>query len=969
MASITYDGQSFMIDGRRIWLVSGSIPFARVPRSQWADRIHAAKQAGLNTIDVPVFWGRHEPRQAQFDWTGENDLRHFVQLIHQAGMMCILRPGPYLGGGWDLGGLPSWLLALNNIQLRTASAPFLEACSRYITALAGQVRDLQVTSSGAGGPIVLIQNESGWTCGDDTLAAQYLGELNRYFREAGLTVPTVNANDLWQGVEGEIDCWTGYDNLLANLRQLATVRPDQPRIVIDLPVGHCGVWGRPAAPPRAGGQVARKLVEVLAAGGQYNIAPFHGGTNFGFSAGREAGSLDGFFTTSHGCGSPLTELGAPGPMLSAVRRVCTFASRFSRVLANLEPSRHPVIQHPSPARNGSRSAPAPTPPPVVVYTGGVHGSVAFIFGDESGQTPAQSVNLLLADGTPMPVHIGAESAAWCLFDARLTGRTNLDYCNLSAFAVVGRVFVCFGPAGTMGHMSINGSRLEVPVPGGREPTVLTHEGIVVVVCSVEQIDCIALDDDAVYIGVGGLSTPTAAGAAPQPLAHPDYKSYTRITGAGDTTSHKSPVAAPPRHTPPPVQPPAPAGKKKSAALVVEAPPGPRLSLAHWMAAPAADFADGSSARFASITGPADLDALGAPYGYGWYRIRMKTPPAGKHHVLFPAAADRLHLTLDGEAMGVVGLGPGATGDGVLNFKKGPHTLVVLAENAGRFSGGLRLASKVGLYGHAWTVNPLKLGAPKIQTGEPLDPLAFMVPQWGVHRGDATDPERLTWSFSHRRKSPVFVRMRGGGAKGLLLLNNAPLFAFDSAGFDCVTIDASLLQKSTSVVQLALLGPPGVTAQHAKDLGALVEFFEGQENLTDGGPIPAGKGAAKADRKVEWAFAKWEPPPADAFEELGRGAIKPMKSPGWWKCLFGPDDSHGPLLLDLAGMTKGQMYINGRHLGRYFVATADGKPVGPQTHYHVPRSWLDRAACELMLFDEHGAAPGKVRLINPEIRPA
>src|SRR5690606_11164261 len=156
----------------------------------------------LNTVSTPVYWARHEPRQGQFDFTGDNDIRHFVELIHEAGMWCILRPGPFVDSGWDLGGLPSWLLSVPNMKLRTANQAFLEASSRYLTALAQQVRDLQVTSPGAGGPILLVQNEFGWTCGHDDLALAYLGELNRYFRESGLTVPTINANDLWQGVEG-----------------------------------------------------------------------------------------------------------------------------------------------------------------------------------------------------------------------------------------------------------------------------------------------------------------------------------------------------------------------------------------------------------------------------------------------------------------------------------------------------------------------------------------------------------------------------------------------------------------------------------------------------------------------------------------------------------------------------------------------------------------------------------------------
>jgi len=203
-----------MIDGRRVWLASGRVPYARLPRDTWADRIHAAKLAGLNTIETPVFWNRHEARPGRFDFTGDNDLRYFVDLVGKAGLYCILSLGPFIDSGWDFGGLPPWLREKGQPALRTSGGPYLEACSRFITAVADQVRGWQVTAAGTGGPILLLQCESEWTCGLEPLANVYLGELTRYVREAGLSVPIVNSNNLWQGVEGQIDGWSGADDLL-----------------------------------------------------------------------------------------------------------------------------------------------------------------------------------------------------------------------------------------------------------------------------------------------------------------------------------------------------------------------------------------------------------------------------------------------------------------------------------------------------------------------------------------------------------------------------------------------------------------------------------------------------------------------------------------------------------------------------------------------------------------------------------
>ena len=81
MPTVTHDGRSFLVDGRRVWLASGSISYSRVPRESWRDRVHAAKSAGLNCVDIPIFWNRHEPRPNKFDFKGDNDLRHFIEIV------------------------------------------------------------------------------------------------------------------------------------------------------------------------------------------------------------------------------------------------------------------------------------------------------------------------------------------------------------------------------------------------------------------------------------------------------------------------------------------------------------------------------------------------------------------------------------------------------------------------------------------------------------------------------------------------------------------------------------------------------------------------------------------------------------------------------------------------------------------------------------------------------------------------
>lgn len=911
MPALTYDGRSFMLDGRRLWLVAGSVPFSRIPREQWKARLLEARQAGFNTVETPVFWHRHEPRAGHFDFKGEQDLRHFVELIGQLGMYCILRPGPFIGEGADAGGLPAWLLAVPGITVRKAGGPYLEACSRYLTAVVDKVRDLQATSP-RGGPIVLVQNESQWTCGDDKGGGAYLGELNRYLREAGVNVPIINTNNLWQGVEGEIDCWSGAGDMLPVVRQLIVVRPNQPRL-IEQRIGAPVLMGRAVAEPPDPGQVQHRLAQILAGGGQYILNAFHAGGIFGFWGGRTLEGPDAFVARARDH-APLTETGARSGMYHAVRRVTTFASRFGRVLANLDATFQPVVTTPVSSQDDG---------PVVIHAQGTQGGVAFVFGRQTRER--DSTPILLPDGTNLRVPLakdGSQTAAWCLFGVSLGGRTTLDYCNICTFTLVGKVLVCFGPAGAEAHLSIGGAPLEATVPTGRQPVILQHEGITVVICSEEQIDHVFDTDDAVYIGVSGLD------GAGKPLGLPHSRQAVRISADGARTDV---------HTEPS---PSPAGRPAPA----------RPHAGHWQCAEAADYTAGTSARFASIDGPAELSVLGSPYGLGWYRVKFKPPTAGRALLAFPDSGDRLHVYLDGEAQGVAGVGPGASRDLTVTLARKPQTLVVLAENLGRVGGGANVGEPRGVRSHAWRLKAIRAGRPAIRTGEPIDILSFRSPLWEVHAGDLASPDRVTWTIRHRHKTPLLMTFESFVARAILLVNNKPIRFIERGSADRVFMDPEILTRGANIVQLALLqenvGADGRTADAEgllRDFAEAVSFHEGVENVTEEG---------------EWAFARWEPPPGSAFRDAGG---RRPHGPAWWRAGFTPSATDAPLFFEPTGLTKGQLYVNGRHVGRYFAAAPSGRAI-PHVPQHIPRPWLTPdAENTLLVFDEHGGDPTRSKL--------
>lgn len=917
MAAITYDARSFMIDGRRLWIVGGSIHYARVPRELWADRIAAARDAGLNTIETPIQWSLHEPRPGVFEFTGDKDIRHFVELIRDAGMYCMLRPGPYIGSGWDLGGLPSWLRKIPDIRFRADSQPFLEACSRYLSAVAKQLKGLQVTDPGAGGPILLVQNESHWTCGMDLLATKYLGELHRYLREAGLTVPTISANNLWQQVEGEIEAWAGGDRMLETMRQLATVVPDQPRLVSDFFVTPPSTFSSPVEQGPSPAAVQRRLVEILAGGGQFVIDPFHGGTNLGFAGGRLAYRPAAYLTNSNDRFAPLTEAGSPGASHSMVRRVCTFASHFARVLAHLDPGYQPVVTHP--ASLGVQGGATVS----LVHAMGSQGQVLFALAPQRDGKPAvKHTDALLPDGSSLRLAFGSQFAAWCLMDVHLGKRSHLDFCTLNALGQAGSAFVCYGPAGAAGQISINESPIEVEVPKGKQPTIIEHEGITIIICSEAQTDTILLHETGVYLGVQGMDDQGA------PIAVGSAKTVARVTPQG-TTDRVACVPPPPATT--------------------SAPP-----LSSWETASMDDHTAGTSPRYAKIDGPADLTDLGSPYGYGWYRTTLNHNASKKIKLMAPESADRLHLFLDSDPIGVLGVGPGAFDELPVALKKGQRTLVVLADNMGRYTDGPDLGEAKGLYGPLLEQIPFKAGKPTIEPGDPIEPLSFRAPLWELREGDATLPVRASWSFVHRKKSPIVLRLAPMPARCVLVLNGTPLRFIEHNSIDPIVLDHETLNRGNNTVSLTPMA--GDDDQHAIDelmraIVASVSLFEGVSNP-----------AAKSD----WAFAKWEPPAPTAFSPITKSSMgsRTATGPTWWSCSFALDETDTPLLLDVHGLTKGQLYLNGHHVGRYWTATAKGKAVPPQSRHYLPACWLRTdSPNELMIFDEHGGNPAKCKLIR------
>ena len=167
--NFSLNGSDFLLNGEPFQIISGEMHFARIVPEYWRHRIQTAKAMGLNTIATYVFWNFHELTEGNFDFkSSSRNIRHFLDIIQEEGMYVLLRPGPYTCAEWDFGGLPSYLLSKQGMQVRTNDPQYMQYAERYIKNLLEEVRDHQITR---GGPILMVQIENEYgSYGNDKVA-------------------------------------------------------------------------------------------------------------------------------------------------------------------------------------------------------------------------------------------------------------------------------------------------------------------------------------------------------------------------------------------------------------------------------------------------------------------------------------------------------------------------------------------------------------------------------------------------------------------------------------------------------------------------------------------------------------------------------------------------------------------------------------------------------------------------------
>ncbi|OIV98111.1 hypothetical protein TanjilG_25976 [Lupinus angustifolius] len=269
-ANVSYDGRSLLIDGQRKLLLSASIHYPRSVPAMWPGLVKAAKEGGIDVIETYVFWNGHELSPGNYYFGGRFDLVKFAKIVQQAGLYLTLRIGPFVAAEWNYGGVPVWLHYIPGTVFRTYNKPFM------------------------------VENEYG------NYENFYGEEGKKYAQWAAKMAVAQNTGvpwimcQQWDAPDPVIDTCNGF-----YCDQFKPTSPNRPKIWTENWPGWFKNFGG-KDPHRPAEDVAYAVARFFQKGGSVNnYYMYHGGTNFGRTAGGA------FVTTSYDYDAPIDEYGLP----------------------------------------------------------------------------------------------------------------------------------------------------------------------------------------------------------------------------------------------------------------------------------------------------------------------------------------------------------------------------------------------------------------------------------------------------------------------------------------------------------------------------------------------------------------------------------------------------------------------------------------------------------------------------------
>ncbi|MBT0570879.1 beta-galactosidase [Curvibacter sp. CHRR-16] len=183
--SLQVNNVSLVRDGKPWMPVMAEFHYSRYPQVEWEAELRKMRAGGVDIVASYIIWSHHEAQQGHYQWQGSADLRRFVALVQECGMLCYLRPGPWVHAEVRYGGFPDWL-QLGCEGLRSNHPQYLTEVERWFNAIGQQLQGLMWEH---GGPVVGVQLENEYGSTGPGCGAEHIAELKRLAVQAGMRVP------------------------------------------------------------------------------------------------------------------------------------------------------------------------------------------------------------------------------------------------------------------------------------------------------------------------------------------------------------------------------------------------------------------------------------------------------------------------------------------------------------------------------------------------------------------------------------------------------------------------------------------------------------------------------------------------------------------------------------------------------------------------------------------------------------
>lgn len=367
-------------DGNPWFPIMGEFHYSRYPRKYWKESLYKMKAGGVETVSTYAFWLHHEEVEGEYDFTGQRDLRVFVETVKETGLTLFLRVGPWCHGEARNGGLPDWLLK-KPFELRTNNEEYFSEVKRYYGKLAEQVEGLLYQDNG---PIigVQIENEYGHCGGlQGEAGEEHMRRLTAIAKEVGLKVPYYTATGWGGAVTGGLlpvmggYCEAPWDQRLTEIEPsgnyvFTTERNDHnigsdygfgtgitfdiskfPFLTAELGGGmQVTHHRRPVAHPKDIG--AMSMVKLGCGVNLLGYYMYHGGTNpkgkvTTLQESRETGYPNDLPVFSYDFAAPIREYGQMSGTLKEIKMIAMFIKDFGNALCEMDtylPESNPLFQ-------------------------------------------------------------------------------------------------------------------------------------------------------------------------------------------------------------------------------------------------------------------------------------------------------------------------------------------------------------------------------------------------------------------------------------------------------------------------------------------------------------------------------------------------------------------------------------------------------------------------------------------------